>query len=137
MSLEKKFSGCVYPQFLRLKENEESLESFYRYWNEQLGGKLIIKKYDWFCGKLESKKTADLEPVNRNPCWHLRRDFVILFNGDVPLCQEEILGSSQGNVFTEDLQTIWQRRNELVEEHLQGKYNSMCEKCDEYYIFNF
>jgi len=122
---------------MRLKENEESLETFYRFWKEKNDEKLIIQKYDWFAGFLEDKKTADLTPITRNPCWHLRRDFVILLNGDVTICREELLNSSQGNVFSESLENIWQKRKAFLEDFVKGNYNQLCEKCDEFYTFNF
>ncbi|MCR5699410.1 MAG: spiro-SPASM protein [Treponemataceae bacterium] len=135
--LNSKFAGSVYPQFLRLKENESSLESFWRSWNEKNGGNLIIKKYDWFSGLLEQKKTADLSPVKRNICWHLCRDFVVLFDGTVPLCQDYMFDNLQGNAFTESLESIWEKRRKCVKEHSEGTYQNICGKCDEYYIFNF
>lgn len=137
LKLSSLFENCVYPQFIRLKENEESLETFYRFWKEKNDEKLIIQKYDWFAGFLEDKKTADLTPITRNPCWHLRRDFVILLNGDVTICREELLNSSQGNVFSESLENIWQKRKAFLEDFVKGNYNQLCEKCDEYYTFNF
>ena len=137
LKLSSLFENCVYPQFMRLKENEESLETFYRFWKEKNDENLIIQKYDWFAGFLEDKKTADLTPITRNPCWHLRRDFVILLNGDVTICREELLNSSQGNVFSESLENIWQKRKTFLEDFVKGNYNQLCEKCDEYYTFNF
>ncbi|MCR4790049.1 MAG: spiro-SPASM protein [Treponemataceae bacterium] len=135
--LSDKFPKCVYPQFLRLNENEKELENFFRYWNEKNEGRLIIKKYDYVSGLLEQKKTADLAPLTRNVCWHLRRDMVILFDGSVPLCQDFLLNSDQGNVFTDSLEEIWKKRDSEIENQMNGKYNSICGKCDEYYIYNF
>ena len=119
------------------QENEDSLETFYRFWKEKNNEKLIIQKYDWFAGYLEDKKTADLTPITRNPCWHLRRDFVILLNGDVSICREELLSGSQGNVFSESLESIWTKRKSFLENYVKGNLTSLCEKCDEYYTFNF
>ena len=137
LKLSSLFKNCVYPQFMRLQENEDSLETFYRFWKEKNNEKLIIQKYDCFAGYLEDKKTADLTPITRNPCWHLRRDFVILLNGDVSICREELLSGSQGNVFSESLEAIWQKRKLFLEEYVKGNLTSLCEKCDEYYTFNF
>jgi spiro-SPASM protein len=137
LKLSSLFENCVYPQFMRLQENEDSLETFYRFWKEKNDGKLIIQKYDNFAGYLEDKKTADLTPITRNPCWHLRRDFVILLNGDVSICREELLSGSQGNVFSESLESIWAKRKSFLENYVNGNLTSLCEKCDEYYTFNF
>jgi spiro-SPASM protein len=116
----------VFPQFVRMNENEGELEAFYRFWKEK--GGLIIQKYDWFCGKLPDRRSADLSPLERNPCWHLLRDLVILADGSVPACRECVLDEVRGNAFTQDLGKIWQR---------QGKSLDLCKECDEYYTFNF
>ncbi len=133
----------TYAQFTRTTQNEDELENFFRAWSEKssaTGGKIIVQKYDNFCAALPSVKTADLAPVVREPCWHLRRDMEILFDGSVPLCREvcafedaEILG----NVFDSSLEEIWQKKNSVLREHIQKKYGGHCGKCDEYYIFNF
>lgn len=127
--LEQAFPGCVYEQFVRMNENEQELERFYRYWKEH--GRALIQKYDNFCGLLADKKTADLAPAERKPCWHLRRDMHILADGTVPLCRERVLDSSLGCVFSESLETIWQRAA------ADETADPLCRTCDEYYTFNF
>ncbi|MCQ2591998.1 MAG: spiro-SPASM protein [Treponema sp.] len=132
--------GCVYPQFVRMNENEMELEGFFRFWREKSnasGGKLIIQKYDDFAKLLPECKPADLSPIERNICWHLRRDFIILRNGDVPLCKESLLGGIVGNVFSEDLELIWDRFDSELQNHIEKNYCEQCRKCDESYTFNF
>ena len=130
------FSGAVYPQFVRLKDNEPQLESFYRFWKEKAGS-VIIQKYDDFCGKLPQRKVADLSPVCRNPCWHLRRDLSVLIDGSVPFCKEAVLDEIIGNVFTDSLESIWEKNEALFVEQVNNVYGGICENCDEYYTFNF
>lgn len=137
--LEKYFSGSVYPQFLRLNENEDELESFYRTFKESSyisHGKFLIQKYDNFAGLLADCKPADLSPVDRLPCWHLRRDMNILINGDVVKCRECLSAETIGNVFNESLEDIW-NKNDLLKEHITKNYCKRCLNCDEYYTFNF
>lgn len=138
--LSSSFPGSVYPQFTRMNINECELEGFYRFWSESSSptlGKVIIQKYDWYCGLLPQEKPADLSPLEREPCWHIKRDVTVLCDGSVPLCREHILDQVLGNVFNEGLDFVWNKMNSFLEEHLSCKYNGLCEKCDEYYTFNF
>lgn len=132
--------GCVYPQFVRMNENETELENFYRYWNEKSnasGGNVIIQKYNSFAGALPQRKVADLTPLERNVCWHLRRDMEILANGDVLPCHCFALDGVIGNVFKEDLASVWKKTDEMLCNHINKKYCEKCGKCDEFYTFNF
>jgi len=144
--LQNALPGCIYPQFVRMNENENELEAFFRYWNEKANpsaGNLIIQKYDDFAGLLPECKPADLSPLERDPCWHLRRDMTILSNGEVPACRACLLsgspcgGASAGNVFEEELEEIWHKTDEILLNHINKKYCQKCEKCDEWYTFNF
>ncbi|MDO4506467.1 MAG: spiro-SPASM protein [Spirochaetales bacterium] len=138
--LEPLFPGNVYPQFTRMNENEDELEAFYRYWhdsNSPSKGKLIVQKYDDCCKCLPARKPADLSPLERNVCWHLKRDMTVLANGDVPLCRQFAFASTIGNAFVEGLEEIWSKTLATVEKHLKGEYGEKCGDCDEYYTFNF
>jgi len=131
---------CVYPQFVRMNENEEELEKFFRYWNEKTNssqGEFIIQKYDDFAKLLPECKPADLSPVERNVCWHLRRDMTILTDGSVPFCREYVLDGIIGNVFKESLEEIWKKTDSVLIEQMNGEYKNKCKDCDEYYTFNF
>lgn len=127
--LQNAFPQAVYEQFVRMNENEHELELFYRYWKEN--GHELIQKYDNFCGVMPDRKTADLTPVERKPCWHLRRDMHILVDGTVPICRERLLEGSLGCVFDENVETIWQRGT------IDERVDPICGACDEYYTFNF
>lgn len=138
--LNSLFAGSVYAQYLRINENEEELESFFRTFKEKTSisnGNFIIQKYDNFCKKLDDHKSADLSPIERFPCWHLRRDFNILANGDVPLCKNKSFDAPVGNVFTDSIENIWKKFDEELKKHIDKKYSGGCEVCDEYYTYNF
>jgi len=131
------FPGRVHVQAVRMKYNEENLETFFREWKKRTPN-VIIQKYDHFCNFLPQRKVTDLSPVKRHPCWHLKRDLVILLDGTVPLCREDIKRNYiLGNIFEQELSEIWQEGERYYLEQLKGIYNPLCEKCDEYYTFNF
>ena len=135
--LKELFGGRVYPQLVRMRKNEAELEAFYRYWKEK-SGDVIIQKYDHLCGALPDERPADLSPLVRSPCWHLKRDVSVLLDGAVPFCREDVAGTSAlGNIFYDSLDGIFAANNALYKSHIRGEYGGLCGKCDEYYTFNF
>ena len=134
-------SDQVYPQWTRMNENEETLENFYRFYSDRNSvskGKVVIQKYATFCSRLPQRKSADLTPLERIPCWHLKRDMTILLDGSVPLCSQcAFCNEKIGNVFQEKLSDIFEKSLSVLEKHLNGEYENCCRDCDEYYTFNF
>ncbi len=140
VTLEKYFPGCVYPQFVRMEQNECELEKFYRFYHDPQSpshGNLIIQKYDNFCGLLPNVKSADLAPLERIPCWHAKRDMFILPDGNVSVCREYIFDNVLGNVFKDGVKNVWVKMRSIVEQHIQSSYPDKCGNCDEYYTYNF
>jgi spiro-SPASM protein len=131
------FPAHTWVQAVRMKENEDDLEKFFKSWKTRTEN-VIVQKYDSFSGLLPDRKVADLSPVRRFPCWHLKRDMVVLLDGTVPLCKEDVhAGIRLGNAFDEDLGLIWDRAQEVYRSHISGVYPGICAACDEYYTYNF
>jgi spiro-SPASM protein len=87
---------------------------------------------------LPERKVADLSPVRRFPCWHLKRDMAVLLDGTVPLCREDVrVESPLGNALSEDLATVWERAQHIYTAHVGGAYPGLCAGCDEYYTYNY
>lgn len=127
----------VHVQAVRIHENEVELESFYRYWSNE-GVPLIVQKYDNFCGYLPDRKVTDLSPLSRFACIHLKRDLTVLLDGTVRMCREDLEGKySLGNIFEDGIETLWKRMAPYYLRHISGELPELCEKCDEYYTFNF
>ena len=136
-TLAELFEKNCFMQAVRMNDNDEDLDNFYNKWKD-IGGGPIIQKHNNFAGILPNLQPADLSPLNRFPCWHLKRDFCILVDGSVPLCHCDIdCHHSLGNAFDEDFEAIWARGESLHQKHIQGKYPGPCAVCDEYYTFNY
>ncbi|MGP1594874.1 MAG: spiro-SPASM protein [Treponema sp.] len=131
------FPHAVWTQLIRMNENEEEMEPFFRFW-EQQQAKPLIQKYNHLCGVLPDRRVADISPLDRHPCWHLKRDMSIMNDGTVPLCRDAV-GTSVvlGNAFCDSLADIWERGSIYYSEQINGLYKGMCKQCDEYYTYNF
>lgn len=138
--LNELFRDATYAQYLRTTENEDELENFYRTYKEKefvSGGNFVIQKYDHFCKKMPEVKSADLSPIERLPCWHLRRDFNILADGSVPVCRDKSFEEPAGNVLNESIDAIWAKINSVLQNHIENNYCKGCDCCDEFYTYNF
>ena len=73
----------------------------------------------------------------RVPCWHVKRDLSVLLDGTVPLCREDVGGELLlGNLFSDGLESVWERGERYYLLHLGASYPEMCRRCDEYYTYN-
>ncbi len=128
-------------QAVRVKENEEDIETFYREW-KGVTQNVIIQKYDSCAGLLPDRSVADLSPLKRFPCWHLKRDLPILIDGTILNCREETptgrsTAPSPGNILESGLEELWEKGADLYRAHCLASYPELCMGCDEYYTYNF
>jgi spiro-SPASM protein len=131
------FPGQVYPQAVRTTVTDPGLETFYNYWKEK-AGQVIVQKHNDYSGRRKAEKILDLAPINRQPCWHIKRDLVFWADGMVSPCRDDwdkelVLG----NCLEQPLPEIWENGDTLYKEQLNSSYKGICEACDEYYIYHF
>ena len=74
---------------MKINETEPFLDRFYDFW-EKYKIPIILQKQNTYLGKIQDRNYSDLTPLERTPCWHLQRDLVVLVDGSVPLCREDI-----------------------------------------------
>ncbi len=127
----------AFAQMVRMNINEDEMIEFYNMWKKE-GVNVVIQKFNDFAGVLPRLSHSDLRPLDKICCYHLMRDMVIFYNGDVPRCKQDINGNAiSGNIFNEDIEKVWSRGNRLFVDYCNDRYSDDCRKCDEYYIFNF
>ena len=153
----------VYVQAVRMEENEADLEAFYRYWAEgcqpsrghlaqalrnrpkpQSFPQVIVQKYNSYAGLLPERQLLRLAPVERFPCRRLAREMVFGLDGRAYLCvqdlQQKLAGQLKldlGHFPQQSLEELWHCGHSLYQQHVDGHYPSICQKCDEYYAYNF
>ncbi|MEI8092759.1 MAG: spiro-SPASM protein [Spirochaetales bacterium] len=131
------FPGRVWPQTVRMRDNEAEMEAFYKFWKAK-AGQVVLQKHNHFGGRLPSLKPADLSPWARHPCWHAARDLAIFLDGTTVVCRDDYERTqSLGNAYVQTPAELWQAGEALFASHLQQSYPPVCRNCDEYYTFFF
>ncbi|NIZ40892.1 spiro-SPASM protein [Entomospira entomophila] len=124
-------------QRIRINELEDGLQQFYLTMKER-HPQLIIQKYHDYAKTLEQNLQIDLSPIHRHPCWALKREVSIYPDGIVHLCRVDIHAEHVlGNVYHDSLEDIWHRIQEIFLQHANHTYPTICQNCDEYYIYTF
>lgn len=137
--IEYKKKDLVTIQFLKIKQTEKIIDKFYTFWNEK-GFDVLLQKQNTFNGLVEDFRFSDLTPLERIPCWHLKRDLVVQSDGRALICKQDIANKKIIGNFSEDsLEDIWLRGRELAANEALGDFSGFhdCERCDEWYTFNF
>ena len=131
------FPGRVWPQTVRMVDNESEMEAFHKRWNGE-AGRVIIQKHNDFGGRLPRAKPSDLSPWKRHACWHLARDLAVFLDGTVVVCRDDF-GRTQplGNVWTDGFPAVWEKGGALFGRHLREDWPEVCRNCDEWYTFHF
>lgn len=126
----------VWIQAVRLPDADPYLREMVPRWEKQCAG-FIIQKYNDFCGSLPQKKVPDLSPLHRHQCRRLQREMVILTDGTVPMCFQDIhVAHGAGNILQQPIESVWNNLQERYNSQMEGTYEGICSACDEYYTVN-
>jgi spiro-SPASM protein len=117
--------------------NENALDDFYERWNKYQD-RIIIVKYNDYRGEFPVDNSIDLSPINRFPCWHLKRDLYITGKCEAIRCKQDYRAEhSTGNVLNQGvLECFHNNENFYKNDYLNGPAD-YCKNCDEYYTYNF
>ena len=129
----------LFIEVMKINETESYLDKFYDFWEmEKIS--IILQKQNSFIGELEDRSYSDLSPLVRTPCWHLQRDLVVLADGNVAFCKQDYNGENKvGSLAENSIFEIWNSKEKFFLDDYKLNYckNPDCEKCDEWYTFNF
>lgn len=135
--LHELFPGQVHIQAVRMNVTEDALLEFYKFWKEK-DRNIIIQKYNPYAGRLKEHAVSDNTPIERLPCWRLRRELTVLPDGSVSRCHVDLFNPTlHGNIIKQKPAEIWGMMTDLFKEHIAKSYPEICSNCDEYYTYTF
>jgi len=143
---ERRFKTDTQVQIIKTKENEKEIKPFIKKWRGRDINYINVKS---FCtrawrskeiGKFTDVAKAKERIVFRPPCFYLWETLVILWNGDVIACCQDLEGELRvGNLREDNLMQIWNNPI-LVEQrrrHLEGDFSAIpCRRCPDWKGFN-
>ncbi|HPC38688.1 MAG TPA: spiro-SPASM protein [Exilispira sp.] len=136
MTLLEKYPDNVYVSYLRTIHNDDEIETFYSNF-QKFEKNIIFRKYNSYSLQLENLEVADLTPVERFPCYHLRRELFILSDGKISLCYSDFNGELLNLTIDDNFEQIINSYRKYFEMHCNKSYNPLCEKCNEFYTYFF
>ncbi len=129
----------IHLQVMKINETEPWLDRYYDYWEERKAP-LILQKQNTCINRIEDRRYSDLSPLERTPCWHLQRDLLVLSDGRVSYCKQDIDGSqSRGSLKDSTIVELFDAGKENFLRDYRKDYAAQpdCRNCDEWYTFNF
>lgn len=136
------FSTKTQIQFIKMKENEKEIKDFIKKWRKTDINFINVKS---FCSRtwrvqeidrFEELKKLEKRIIKRPPCFYLWETLVILWNGEVIVCCQDLLGELKvGDVKKDTILAIWNNKKmqELRSKHLKGDFSmSPCNRCPDW-----
>ena len=124
------------PTFVKLAENLAEMEQWYDQWLRALGSAVIVGPSD-FAGQLPAIELADMQPPRRCPCRRIESRLMILSDGMVVACDQDIFGKQPiGNIGAESLRDVWRERmGAMRADHASGQWDrhALCVACREWH----
>jgi len=129
-------------QIIRMKENENEIKDFVKKWQKTDINFINVKS---FCSRaMRTREIARFEDpqkleekiLKRSPCFYLWETLVILWNGEVIVCCQDLTGELKvGDLKKENLLEIWNNKTmqELRKRQLQGDFSMIpCNRCPDW-----
>ena len=123
----------TYMQIVKQKDNFDYLASYYKYFDKYKID-IIMQKYYTYRGIIDDNRVGDMAPLINVGCWHLARDLFIDSYGDVYICRFDINKEKKiSSIYDTSLEDIWSS----LDKYYALKDLDFCNKCDEWYLYNF
>ena len=98
------------PTFTKCRQNMAEMEAWYDQWLRAVGCAVVRGPSD--CGgQIPDVSVADMAPPRRKACSRLASRLMVLCDGRIVSCEEDVLGrQALGEVGRDSVQDVWQKR---------------------------
>ncbi len=127
----------VLPEFTKARENVHEMDSFYDGWIRQHGA-AVISGSCHFAGQVEDHSVITMTPPTRGACGRLGARCLILADGNVAMCDQDLRGQhTVGDLTERDLAAIWHgaELGRIRQAHCSGRFapTPLCPACAEWH----
>lgn len=125
------------PRFTKCQDNLGELDAFYDHWIRR-NGCAVVENYSDFAGILPDRSVMDMSPPTRRPCRRLGSRCMILADGTVVACDQDVAARQPlGHLAEMTLQEAWTgpAAQSLRQAHLGGGLadRPVCLACREWH----
>jgi hypothetical protein len=121
----------LFVQFVESDVNQDEVEDFKKFWNEQGVNIKVRPKVSW-AGLVSADNLRDNDDVVRKPCYWLMQTANICADGRLALCSVDVhCRVPSGDVTTHSIKELWQQGplKEYRKMHLEGRFDELPEMC--------
>ena len=127
----------VVPRMVKAMDNDAEWVPFYDKWFRRADYPLV-RTFNDFAGRLDDRTPIHLAPPKRIPCTALFRSMLVLADGTVPVCRQDLDAlCSLGNAFEQPLEEIWHSPEieKLRRAHAESVFDTfaLCPRCRNWY----
>jgi len=125
----------VVPTFIKCQRNLAETEPWYDQWLRALGSAVIAGPGD-YAGQIPNLAVAEMAPPRRRACGRINHRLMILSDGRVVACEEDVLGAAPvGHVDNDSMARLWRNLSPLRDDHHAGQWDqhSLCANCKQWH----
>ena len=133
----KSVAPIVVPEMAKSPRNVHELDDFHDGWLRKLGTVSIVGASD-YAGQFENDRVTSVAPPKRGSCRRLRTRCVVLANGRVTACDQDVHGiMTVGDLADASLRDLWRGVpfEKIRDAHRTDRAHStpLCGRCDEWH----
>ena len=127
----------VVPHLTKMLENVQEMDDFHDGWIRRVGA-VVIAGYSRHAGSMPDRSVIHMAPSPREACRRIRSRCVVLADGRVTMCDQDVNGRhAVGSVGEQSLGDIWlgSAFEEVREAHRRGDFQAtpLCAACDDWH----